>query len=135
MRTTRFLPSLPFCLLTVIVVFGVVDCRIGIAKEPRNVRLHNMLVINEDNSHFFSSRKPEDMTLKGLHAWVDQYAGSSVTHLFLCSTAMRASFRSKSMERNPRIGGHKTPSGCTRRDSIRTRSGSLAAVTERSRRG
>ncbi|GIT28507.1 MAG: hypothetical protein Ct9H300mP1_05530 [Planctomycetaceae bacterium] len=98
MRTTRFLPSLPFCLLTVIVVFGVVDCRIGIAKEPRNVRLHNMLVINEDNSHFFSSRKPEDMTLKGLHAWVDQYAGSSVTHLFLCSTAMRASFRSKSRD-------------------------------------
>ena len=98
MRTTRFPPSLPFCLLTVIVVFGVVDCRIGIAKEPRNVRLHNMLVINEDNSHFFSSRKPEDMNLKGLHAWVDQYAGSSVTHLFLCSTAMRASFRSKSRD-------------------------------------
>ncbi len=53
-----------------------------------------MLVINEDDSHFFGTRKPEDMTLDGLHAFVDQYANSAVTHLFLCPNAMRASFRS-----------------------------------------
>ena len=60
--------------------------------------LRNMLVINEDNSHFFGSRKPEDMTLAGLHAFVDQYANSAVTHLFLCPNAMRASFRSCSRD-------------------------------------
>jgi hypothetical protein len=58
--------------------------------------LRNMLVINEDNSHFFGSRKPEEMTLAGLHAFVDQYADTAVTHLFLCPNAMRASFRGRS---------------------------------------
>ncbi|MHB8866653.1 MAG: glycoside hydrolase family 10 protein [Pirellulaceae bacterium] len=57
-------------------------------------RLRDMLVINEDDSHFFGTRKPEEMTLVGLHAFVDQYANSAVTHLFLCPNAMRASFRS-----------------------------------------
>ncbi|NLS98094.1 MAG: hypothetical protein GXX96_38685 [Planctomycetaceae bacterium] len=60
--------------------------------------LRNMLVINEDNSHFFGSRKPEEMTRAGLHAFVDQYAGSAVTHLFLNANAMRASFRSSSRD-------------------------------------
>ena len=67
------------------------------AQGPHD-SLRNMLVINEDNSHFFGSRKPEDMTLAGLHAFVDQYAGSAVTHLFLCPNAMRASFRSRSRD-------------------------------------
>jgi hypothetical protein len=35
------------------------------------------------------------MTLEGLNAFVDQYAGTKVTHLFLCPNAMKASFRSK----------------------------------------
>lgn len=60
--------------------------------------LHQMLAINEDNSHFFGSRKPADMTLAGLHAFVDQYAGSAVTHLFLNANAMRASFRSRTRD-------------------------------------
>ena len=60
--------------------------------------LQNMLVINEDNSHFFGSRKPEKMTLEELHAWVDQYADGAVTHLFLCPNSMRASFRSRSRD-------------------------------------
>lgn len=58
------------------------------AQEPRG------LVINEDNSHFFGSREAGDMTLEGLHAFVDQYAGTKVSHLFLCPNAMRASYRS-----------------------------------------
>jgi len=66
------------------------------AGPPRLLR--DMLVINEDNSHFFGSRKPGDMTLAGLYAFVDQYAGSAVTHLFLCPNAMRASFRSRSRD-------------------------------------
>ena len=61
-------------------------------------RLRDLLVINEDNSHFFGTRKPEDMTIEGLHAFVDQYAGSAVTHLFLNPNAMRASFRSRSRD-------------------------------------
>ena len=56
------------------------------------------LVLNEDNSHFFGTRKPEEMTTAGLNAFVDQYAGSAVTHLFLCPNAMRASFRSRSRD-------------------------------------
>ena len=58
----------------------------------------NMLVINEDNSHFYGSRGSEAMTLAGLHAFVDQYAGAAVTHLFLCPNAMRASFRSRTRD-------------------------------------
>lgn len=53
------------------------------------------LVINEDDSHFFGSRKAEDMTVEGLNAFVDQYANTKVTHLFLCPNAMKASYRSK----------------------------------------
>lgn len=51
-------------------------------------------VINEDNSHFYGSRTADDMTLDGLHAFVDQYAGTAVTHLFLNPNAMRASHES-----------------------------------------
>lgn len=65
------------------------------AASGDHSRLRNMLVINEDNSHFFGTRKPEDMTVEGLHAFVDQYAGSAVTHLFLNANAMRASYRSQ----------------------------------------
>ena len=57
-----------------------------------------MLVINEDNGHFFTSRKPEEINVRGLQAWVDQYAGGAVTHLFLCPNAMRATFRSKTRD-------------------------------------
>jgi hypothetical protein len=35
------------------------------------------------------------MNLAGLHQFVDQYADSAVTHLFLCPNAMRANFVSK----------------------------------------
>jgi hypothetical protein len=60
--------------------------------------LRGMLILNEDNSHFFSSRPPEAMTREGLHALVDGYAGSAVTHLFLSPNSMRASFRSRTRE-------------------------------------
>jgi len=35
------------------------------------------------------------MNLEGLHAFVDQYAHTAVSHLFLCPNAMKASHRSK----------------------------------------
>ena len=74
------------------------DRQVGPAADQPVKPLGGMLVINEDNSHFFGARKPEDMTLAGLNAFVDQYAGSAVTHLFLCPNAMRASFRSRSRD-------------------------------------
>lgn len=49
------------------------------------------IAINEDDSHFFGSRKPEEMSIEGLHAFVDQYAGTRVSHLFLCPNAQKAS--------------------------------------------
>ncbi|MBI5092255.1 MAG: family 10 glycosylhydrolase [Candidatus Hydrogenedentes bacterium] len=51
-------------------------------------------VINEDDSHFFVYRAPEEMSMAGLNAFVDQYAGTKVSHLFLCPNAMKASYRS-----------------------------------------
>ncbi|MBL9210907.1 MAG: hypothetical protein JNL92_10605 [Opitutaceae bacterium] len=56
------------------------------------------LILNEDNSHFFGSRPPEQMTRAGLEAWVDGYANTQVTHLFLSPNSMRASFRSRTRE-------------------------------------
>lgn len=52
------------------------------------------LVINEDSSHFFGTRSAEQMTRESLHAWVDQYAGTQVSHLFLNPNCMRTSYRS-----------------------------------------
>jgi hypothetical protein len=73
--------------------------------------LCNMLALNEDNSHFFGTRKPEDMTTAGLNAFVDQYAGSAVTHLFLNPNAMRASFRSQTRDAIWDPVGGKEPDG------------------------
>jgi len=84
--------------MVAVVSGGEVADRAGKAAGQQDTSLRGMLVINEDNSHFFGSRKPDDMTLAGLHAFVDQYAGSAVTHLFLCPNAMRASFRSRSRD-------------------------------------
>jgi len=56
------------------------------------------LIVNEDNSHFFGSRPPEMMTRAGLEAWVDGYANTKVTHLFLSPNSMRASFRSRTRD-------------------------------------
>lgn len=67
------------------------------------------LVINEDNSHFFATRQPEDMTIEGLHAFVDQYADTKVSHLFLCPNAMRASFKSKTRDAIWELGEQEMP--------------------------
>jgi hypothetical protein len=84
--------------LLLLLVMTVAVCvplyRICQADDQRVEQLRNMLVINEDDSHFFQFRNPEEMTLAELNAWVDQYANGAVTHLFLCPNAQRASFRS-----------------------------------------
>ena len=71
----------------------------------------NRLVINEDDSHFYMSRTADEMTMEGLHAWVDQYAGTKVSHLFLCPNAMKASFRSNVWDAIWDIDGQEIPEG------------------------
>lgn len=80
----------------VLFLFGILLSSINVHGEAKS--LQNAFIINEDDSHFFSSREPEKMTLEGLHAFIDQYAGTAVTHLFLCPNAMRASFRSQTRD-------------------------------------
>ncbi|MEN6577930.1 MAG: hypothetical protein ABFD90_16430 [Phycisphaerales bacterium] len=70
----------------------------SVASQGHAVGPHNALILNEDDSHFFSSREAGSMTREGLDAFVDQYAGTAVTHLFLCPNAMRASFRSRTRD-------------------------------------
>lgn len=67
------------------------------------------IALNEDNSHFFGARAPEQMTLEGLHAFVDQYAGTKVSHLFLNPNAMRASFDSATRDAIWEYGNQKVP--------------------------
>lgn len=68
-----------------------------------------MLILNEDNSHFFMSRTADDMTVDGLNAFVDQYAGTQVTHLFLNASAMRASYASDVWDRIWDVGDQVVP--------------------------
>jgi hypothetical protein len=69
------------------------------------------LVINEDDSHFFGSRSADDMSVAGLNAFVDQYADTKVTHLFLCPNAMKASYRNKVRNAIWELKGTQQPLG------------------------
>ena len=71
--------------------------------------LRDAFVINEDNSHFFGTRQAKEMTLEGLNAFVDQYANTAVTHLFLNPNAMRANFRSRTREAIWDVTGKEDP--------------------------
>ncbi len=53
-----------------------------------------MLALNEDNPHFFSWHPEGEMTLAGLDAWVDQYAGTQVEELIFCPNSQRSSVAS-----------------------------------------
>ncbi len=97
------------------------------------------LVINEDNSHFFTSRTAEEMSLEGLHALVDQYADTEVSHLFFSTNSMKTSFASYAWEAIWELGDQAPPDtakadggwpmrgSCTSRDSIPTPYGSRVA--------
>ncbi|MBO7722290.1 MAG: hypothetical protein J6S27_00750, partial [Thermoguttaceae bacterium] len=56
------------------------------AEDP----FRGALILNEDNSHFFGTRSSDEMNVEGLNAFVDQYAGTAVTHIFFCVNASRA---------------------------------------------
>ncbi|MDR2757667.1 MAG: hypothetical protein LBC20_18405 [Planctomycetaceae bacterium] len=66
------------------------------AEVPKS--LDGMFIINEDAWNFFTSRTPEQMTLKDLHAFVDQYAETKITHLFLNPNAQKTRFQSQTRD-------------------------------------
>ncbi|MFN0107249.1 MAG: hypothetical protein ACKVZH_00220 [Blastocatellia bacterium] len=53
------------------------------------------LCLNEDNSHYFSTRAGQKLDAETVAAWVDQYANTQVRELLLSTNAMRTSFGSK----------------------------------------
>lgn len=62
------------------------------------VQPRDLLIVNEDNSHFFGSRPESDMTRAGVEALVDKYAGGAVTHIFFNPNSMRSSVRSRTRD-------------------------------------
>ncbi len=53
------------------------------------------LCLNEDNSHYFSSRAGQSLDRDKIASWVDQYAGTQVRELILSANSQRTSFPSK----------------------------------------
>ena len=56
------------------------------------------IALNEDDSHFYFTRSPDDMTLKGVNAWLDTYINTQVDKLFLCPNAQRSSVASNARQ-------------------------------------
>jgi hypothetical protein len=52
------------------------------------------LLFNEDSTHFYGGRPAEEMTIEGLHKFIDQYADTQISQMFFCVTAMRTSYDS-----------------------------------------
>ena len=72
---------------------SVVKKSTATGKVKRPAVVPRGLVINEDNSRFCLNRSEGKMTRAGLHEFIDQYAGTQVTHLFLCPNGMRVNYR------------------------------------------
>lgn len=53
------------------------------------------ICLNEDNSHFFSTRAGKKLDAAAVDAFIDQYAGTQVRELLLSANSMRTSFASK----------------------------------------
>ncbi len=53
------------------------------------------LSLNEDNSHYFSSRGGKRITVADLDQFIDQYAGTQVKELLFSVNSMRTSYASK----------------------------------------
>ncbi len=79
-------------------------CSASVYAEPA-------IIINEDNSHFFTTRTAEQMSLEGLHAFIDQYADTEVSHLVLSTNSMKSSFASTSREAIWELGEQTMPEG------------------------
>ena len=53
------------------------------------------LCLNEDPNHFYAARAGQRIDRALCQAWVDQYAGTQVRELLICTNAMRTAFPSK----------------------------------------
>ena len=51
--------------------------------------------MNEDNSHFFSTRGERRISIEDLIVWVDQYADTQIKDLLLCVNSMSTSYNSE----------------------------------------
>ena len=56
------------------------------------------LIINWDCTEWFVTRPPEEMTVAGLQALVDQYVGTQVSPIFFNPTSQRTAYASKVRE-------------------------------------
>lgn len=56
------------------------------------------ICLNEDNSHYFSTRAGKKITREELKTWVEQYADTQVKEIMLCVNAMKTSYESKVWE-------------------------------------
>lgn len=63
-------------------------------RKPATV-ITGGLCLNEDNSHFFSTRAGKNLNAETVASWVDQYANTQVRELMLCPNSMRTSYGSK----------------------------------------
>ncbi|MDX9973631.1 MAG: hypothetical protein RBU21_11660, partial [FCB group bacterium] len=84
---------------------GLLFAGIAVAEEASKPPL----IINEDNSHFYMFRSADEMTVDGLNAFVDQYANTQVTHLFLNASAMRTSYDSAVWDAIWEVGNQAVP--------------------------
>ena len=75
--------------------FWVAGCT---RQSSNNIRMKELFLLNEDWMHYLFTRTEEELDVENLEAFIDQYAGGKVTHLFLNPNGQRASFRSKSRE-------------------------------------
>ena len=65
------------------------------ATAQRTVPPPTGLCLNEDNSHYFSTRAGQTLNRETVASWVDQYAHTQVRELMLCPNSMRTSYDSK----------------------------------------
>ena len=74
---------------------AVLTTRHSVEAKASGKILTGGLCLNEDNSHYFSSRAGQKLTTETVAAWVDQYANTQVRELMLCVNCMRTSYNSK----------------------------------------
>ena len=58
----------------------------------------NKLMLNLDNSHFFFTRKADEIDVDVVHALVDQYAETQINEIVFCVNCMKASYNSQVFE-------------------------------------
>jgi hypothetical protein len=64
------------------------------AAQPKSAAAGG-LALNEDNSHYFSSRAGQQLDAAVVDRWVDQYASTQVRELIISVNSMRTSYASK----------------------------------------